>query len=735
MKKFALALSICSSALLWAQSKKEETEKTKELSEVSFTKKAFTKKADRFVYNVDAMPAAKGTTVFEVLKQTPLVSSTDDRNLQIVGKNSAVIFINGRKSNMDAESLTQFLKNTPAENIQRIEVITTPGSEFQVEGSDGIINIVLKKKASDGLNGNLRMGNAYNYYNATNASLSLNYRKDKLGISSSLSTSQNIEVQKYLLQNGNSQGMNQSEGMVKDPNKNLGGYVNVDYELNSKNNLALSWNTWANRSYGSEVEFLNSIKLNNSPNTQYSLTRNLENARSYNNSVNLNYELKTDEEGSKLNLNAAYLNYRRFQNSENRTFLSDSNSSTLGLNTLTQQQTPQLINNVSFLADYIQKFSKDLTLSFGGNLNKTRTDNDFTNIITQNSTVRDLSNRFVYDETIYGLYLTLEKKFSDKLSGKVGTRYEITNSIGTSDRAQNVALRRIEQNYQNLLPYLSINYAINDKNNLSYTFSSRMRRPGFWELNPVINYLTEFNYTQNNPFVKASATYNSELTYMYRNAYFFVVNHSLREDVITQVPLQGVINGVNQLRYIRTNFGTRQELSATVGMQKTFFKGALTSNFNIGLQHNRNNGSLTTDPITGDVFPTYSNSINSTSLLIQTNNTLRLDKKKTWFLGINYFYVDRQQIELGQLDNLMSLDLNLRKSWKSWTFALELRDILRTNIVTITDYQQNGNFNYIDQDRYNRSVRLNLTYNFGNQKVKKIRNIEGADKEIKTRTN
>jgi outer membrane receptor for ferrienterochelin and colicin len=60
---------------------------------------------------------------------------------------------------MDAESLVQFLKNTPAENIQKIEVITVPGSEYQVESSDGIINIVLKKKMSDGLNGNMRMSN------------------------------------------------------------------------------------------------------------------------------------------------------------------------------------------------------------------------------------------------------------------------------------------------------------------------------------------------------------------------------------------------------------------------------------------------------------------------------------------------------------------------------------------------------------------------------------------------
>jgi outer membrane receptor protein involved in Fe transport len=92
--------------------------------------------------------------------------------------------------------------------------------------------------------------------------------------------------------------------------------------------------------------------------------------------------------------------------------------------------------------------------------------------------------------------------------------------LGTSDNAPTEDLKRIERNYNNFLPYLSFNYAINDKNNISYSFSSRMRRPSFWELNPVKNILTDDNYTQNNPFVKASSTYNQELTYMYKNSYF-----------------------------------------------------------------------------------------------------------------------------------------------------------------------------------------------------------------------
>jgi len=756
MKTKTLIAAIFFSGLIYAQeTPKKDTATTKNIEAVTLTKQVFKKQSDRFVYDVAASPVAKGNTAFNLLKQTPLVSSTDDKTLKIIGKNNAVIFINGRKTNMDAESLTQFLKNTPAENIQKIEVITLPGSEFQVESSDGIINIVLKKKMTDGLNGNMRMGNSQSYYNSSYASLSLNYRKDKLGISSNINTSQNIQEQYYILRNGNDKSSNQSEGRVSDPNKNLGGYLNIDYQLNDNSNLALTYNSWANRSYGSTSNLFNTVKSINDKGeqaTSYNYTKNVENSRSYNNSLNLNYEWKTDTLGSKLNLNAAYLNYKRFQNADNITYNSSLNQN-LGYKMVQiTQSTPQVINNFSFLGDYIKKFKNDFTVSVGGNYNKTKTDNDTkstTSIFDKNENLAELfdndgnridnpknnPNHFIYDENIYGFYLTMEKKFSEKFSGKIGSRYEITNSVGKSDNAD---FSNIERNYNNLLPYVSLNYAINDKNNISYAFSSRMRRPSFWELNPVKNILTDVNYTQNNPFVKASSVYTNEFTYMFKNSYFFIVNHSLSKDVITQVPLQREVvkNGVTtkELRYIRTNFGDRQEMSAMLGMQKSFFKQYLTSNFNIGVQRNVNNGFLNTDPLTGDVFPDYVNKIKSNSLLIQTNNTVRLDKNKTWFLGVNYWYVDNQQIEIGYLKSLMSLDFNVKKVWNDWTFALEIYDILKTNKVVITDQQDNGNFNYINQNQYNQSVNFSITYNFGNKKVQKIRDISSADKDIKNRT-
>ncbi|WP_228455850.1 TonB-dependent receptor domain-containing protein [Chryseobacterium sp. POL2] len=766
MKPKLLIAAIFFSGLAMAQLKPSDStkaEKTNEIQAVTITKQVFKKESDRFVYDVAASPVAKGSTTFDLLKQTPLISSTDDKSLTIAGKGNTVIYINGRKSNMDADSLAQFLKNTPSENIQKIEVITMPGSEYQVEANDGIINIILKKKTSDGLNGNMRMSNTQSKYNESSASLSLNYRKDKLGISANITGGEDIEAQYYELANGTSENSNTSVGRIDDPNKNIGGYLNIDYQLTEKSNLALTWNTWANRSYGASINLFNTIKFLNDKaieDYRYNISDNIENARSYNNNFNLNYELKTDSLGSKLNLNAAYLTYKRIQNSTNDTWLSDANANYIEKSQTIFQSIPQKINNFSGMVDYIKKFKNDFTISVGGNYNKTKTDNDTkyeTQFYIPSKDTKYEPNYFIYDENIYGLYLTLEKKFSDKFSGKIGTRYEITNSVGTSDHApiDRPDMARVEQNYKKLLPYLSLNYAINEKNNLSYAFSSRMRRPSFWELNPVRNILTENNYTQNNPFVKAASSYNNELTYMFHNAYFMVLSHSYFKDVITQVPLQRtldvprlddngnpmenqngepIIDKVQQLRYIRTNFGDKQTMSAMLGMQKSFFKQYWTANLTLGVQHNRNNGSLSIDPTTGDVFSEYINKTNSTSFVIKTSNNIRLDKAKTWFAGVNFFYVDKQQIELGMLKSLSSLDLSIKKLWNNWTFALNLSDVLRTNIIKIEDIQANGNYNKVLNDQFRRGVTVSLTYNFGNQKVKKVRNIDSAADDIKSRT-
>ncbi len=727
MKKLVLPIFVLSTVYFNAQT--QDSVKASEIQEITLTKKVFEKKSDRFVYDVASSPVAKGNTAFGLLKETPLVSTTDESTLKILGKSNALIYINGRKSNMSAEAVTELLKNTPAENISKIEVITVPGSEFNVESSDGIINIILKKKLDDGVSGNFRLANTQSKYNQQNGAVSLNIRKNKLGIATSLSSRSQTHTENLHLQNGTPQMDNSSKGSVAFPNQSVGGYLNFDYELSEKQNLALSLNSYHNKGKDGLSDIFNTTVR--ADQTLYSVTRNLNDESSSNNSLNLNYELKTDDLGSKLNINAAYLNFRKKQFTHNTTNTSNAQAETLDLLQEFRQKTPQKIENYAATADYIQKFKNDFTVSVGANIGQTKTDNDTSlenKDLSTGNFIQDpnQSNHFVYDETLSGAYVTLEKKFSDKLSAKLGTRLEGTRSNGEilgTDLS-------IERRYTNLLPYASLSYGISKNHNLSYSYSSRVRRPSFWELNPVRLYLTPTNYIQNNPFVKAAEVYNHELTYMYKNAYFLIVGHSLTRDDYAQVPLQ---NGT-ELRYIRTNYGDKAATTASLGMQKSFFKGILTTNGSVGLQLSKVDAYLDTDPLTGDTFDPFTINTTTSSLFVQTNNTLRLSSKKDWFLGVNYFYIGSQILNIGTLKPLSSLDVSIKKLWNDWTFNLQVRDIFKTNVVKVEDLQSNGNYNYVTNNNYNQSIELSVTYSFGNKKLKKIRDIKDANTEAKSRT-
>ena len=191
---------------------------------------------------------------------------------------------------------------------------------------------------------------------------------------------------------------------------------------------------------------------------------------------------------------------------------------------------------------------------------------------------------------------------------------------------------------------------------------------------------------------------------------------------------------MSELRYIRTNYGTENNFSANLGMNKSFFKKIWTTNYTVGLRINSYKGSVDTDPITHEVFDPYVVDGTVVTPFFDFQNTIRLSAQKDWFLGVDYFYLGKNKMDLGILNPLQQLDLSVKKIWNDWTFALDLNDVLHINKMVINDLQQSGKFNSIDQYKAYGKSTLSITYNFGNQKIKKARKIDGAASEINDRT-
>src|SRR5690606_37847922 len=369
-----------------------------------------------------------------------------------------------------------------------------------------------------------------------------------------------------------------------------------------------------------------------------------EDAQTRNHSFNLNYEIKTDTIGSKFSTNVSYLWYNRNSESVSETFpINDGSYESF------RQFVPQKINNIGANADYIWKTKNENTWSFGGNYNYTQTDNDtrrddLKEGIYENNFV--LSNHFKYKENIIGLYVNFERQFNEKFSGKLGIRYEKTQTEGDILGKDNA----FTNDYNNLLPFLNLNYTISPLHNLAFSFSSRVRRPAFWELNPSRMYFTPTNYIQNNPFMLSSKFYNSELTYMFKGAYFLMLGYNYTEDASSQLPLQGRVvedaTGIETdfLRYIRTNYGNQQQLTMTLGMNKEFFNGIWSTNYSVNGFYEKFTGTVTEDPtymptpgFTETLYPYIVDSDNF-GLHLEANNTIRLSSEKDWYLGVNYWF-------------------------------------------------------------------------------------------------
>ncbi|KMQ66133.1 TonB-dependent receptor [Chryseobacterium angstadtii] len=755
MKTQILIAALFFSGLAAAQQSKD-TLKVKNIEAVNIKKQVFKKQSDRFIYDVASSPIAKGTNTFNLLKQTPMISSIDGKSLKIMGKSDVVIYINNKKSNMDAEALIEMLKGTPSEDIQKIEVITTPGSEFQVESNEGVINIVMKKNKNDGYNGTLKMNNEQAYYNNPSAGASFNFRKNKWSVNSNFNTGSWTDRERYTLSNGDSTFRNESFGFNDDPNKNVGGSVNIDYEINKKHSVGFTYNMRYNKSFNSILDVTN---WQNGALTNRTI--NHEDAQTRNHSFNLNYEIKTDSIGSKLTSNVSYLWFNRDKMSTNKSY-PITNSSEIDENSpysALRQSVPQIINNYAANIDYLKKTAKGSTWLMGVSYNHTNTDNDTRqDNLVNNVFVNDINqtNHFIYKERIFGAYLTYERKLSEKLSGKVGARYEMTRSSG-----EILEKTSFDRNYNNLLPYLNLNYTINSDHNLSYSFSSRIRRPRFWELNPSRTYFTPTNYTQNNPFVLASKYYNQEISYMYKNAFFANLSFNYVEDASNQIPLQGSITGPQKddkgnimydtagnpiitttkfLRYIRTNYGNNKQFGLTLGMNKSWFKDIWTTNYSVNLGYNIYSGTVSEDPTTvpdplytEQVIP-YVINFKNFNISGNINNTIRLSSNKDWFLGLNYYYGSKLKIESGTLGVRQSFDISLKKIMGSWTFVAEVYDLFNQNFNTIRGIQPNGSYNNVTNFEYSRILNIGVTYNFGNQKLKKAREMKSANDAIKSRT-
>jgi outer membrane receptor protein involved in Fe transport len=145
---------------------------------------------DRKVYSVASDVQSTFGSLSDILSVIPSVDVDPDGAVSLRGDPKVLILIDGKPSSQfSGASAGDALQSIPAQDIERIEILTTPPAEFKADGASGAINIIMRKHRLGGTNGTAQasagsggryVASANGSYNSGpwSASLNAGYKQD-----------------------------------------------------------------------------------------------------------------------------------------------------------------------------------------------------------------------------------------------------------------------------------------------------------------------------------------------------------------------------------------------------------------------------------------------------------------------------------------------------------------------------------------------------------------------------
>ncbi len=153
-------------------------------------------RGNKMIVNVGNSITGTAGSAMDLLRKVPGLLVINNQ-ISMAGQSNISVLINGKPTQyLDVQSL---LRDYPADNIERIEVINQPGARFDAEGNGGILNIVLKKNVKLGTNGGIRLRTGRGQYWKYGAATALHYRDERVNWSNRLSYNQNSHYEEMVL--------------------------------------------------------------------------------------------------------------------------------------------------------------------------------------------------------------------------------------------------------------------------------------------------------------------------------------------------------------------------------------------------------------------------------------------------------------------------------------------------------------------------------------------------------
>ncbi len=150
------------------------------------------------IINIQSSLMTKGSNALQVLERLPGVI-TDRRNNQfsLNGQSGVTVMFNGRKVQMPMEELMSLLENTVADNIEKIELITSPTAQYDADGGAGIINIIFKNNEGLGTKINFSATAGYGFREKTLTTIGLSQGFKKWNLNALYSFNHDVSKSGY----------------------------------------------------------------------------------------------------------------------------------------------------------------------------------------------------------------------------------------------------------------------------------------------------------------------------------------------------------------------------------------------------------------------------------------------------------------------------------------------------------------------------------------------------------
>ncbi len=704
--------------------KLEQDEKMLKEVEVTTEKAAFVMSVDRKIYNVDKDISVRGGTALDIMKNIPTITVDGEGNATL-RESTVQIYVDGRPT-------TLTLQQIPADQIDRVEVISNPSVKFAANTTGGILNIVLKKNSKPGYNGML-MGN-----------IGTSDRYGGMGTISVKEQPFNVS----LMYTYNSQ-MNYNTGFTKRTDLYKGtvldyfnqdnlttmanhfqfGRIGIDYFINNRNTITISENIVAGNFNTSDVQnfdFLdkNSAKVNGG--------FRINNSQSWfqNYTSQLLYKKTFPKVGKELTVDVNHNYGVGGNNYQYNTHNKDINGNDLPFS-------PDLQNNLGnsnsnqfvFQMDYVNPITEKSKLELGlrsfykNSLNDNYTTN-YSYATSSNTKDTILSNKYIIDDVVNAAYINYSNYTFWNIGYMAGLRFEQSffkgNLADKNKTFQYIYPGDLNTIQNSLFPAIFLTKKFGSKHEVQFNISRKIDRPNFFQAMPFVMFSDKKNYRIGNPLLKPEFINIVEINYnnMFEKGNWLVSAYGrYSEQPITNIAYQSAfdstvlvntfVNGQNSIRYGLENT-----------IRRTFFKKlTATANFDVFYVY-LTSGIINNQPSTVSQGWSYKGKLNlSYSLPWQMT------------LQINGNYEAPKVIINGTGREQYFMDISLSKMVSTkWVFNLNVSDVFNTKFMgthLATDYYTQD----LSRRREMRYVKFSVTYLFGKIDVSifKRRNQKGGN--------